>query len=61
MQTMTEPTNGRRAGATWVAATGAFLLLAAATVFVATRWDHIPDAVKLAAARRHHRCVRADR
>ena len=64
MQTMT-PTNGtppggtppgvappngaRRTGATWVAGTGAFLLLAAATVFVAARWDSIPDAVKLAA------------
>jgi hypothetical protein len=48
MQTMSS--NGaRRTGATWVAATGAFLLLAAATVFVAARWDHIPDAVKLAA------------
>ncbi len=44
------PSNGgRRTGATWVAATGAFLLLAAATMFVATRWDQIPDAAKLAA------------
>jgi hypothetical protein len=40
---------GRRTGATWVAATGAFLLFAAAVVFVAANWDHIPDAVKLAA------------
>jgi hypothetical protein len=40
---------GRRTGATWVAATGAVLLLAAACVFVAANWDHIPDAVKLAA------------
>lgn len=39
---------GRRTGATWVAATGAGLLLAAACVFVAANWDHIPDAVKLA-------------
>lgn len=45
----TAPTNGgRRTGATWVAATGAFLLLAAATVFVATRWSAIPDGAKLA-------------
>jgi hypothetical protein len=39
--------DGRRTGATWVAATGAFLLLAAASVFVATRWSDIPDAIKL--------------
>jgi hypothetical protein len=54
MQTMTSspeasPPNGaRRTGATWVAATGAFLLLAAATVFVAARWSAIPDGAKLA-------------
>src|SRR5262249_19396141 len=48
MQSM-HTSGARRTGATWVAATGAFLLLAAATVFVAARWDHIPDAVKLAA------------
>ncbi|MBW3557282.1 MAG: hypothetical protein KY454_10150 [Actinobacteria bacterium] len=40
--------DGRRAGATWVAATGAFLLLAAAAVFVAVRWDQLPEAAKLA-------------
>ncbi|HET9441735.1 MAG TPA: DUF2157 domain-containing protein, partial [Acidimicrobiales bacterium] len=40
--------DGRRAGATWVAATGAFLLLASAAVFVAVRWDQLPDAAKLA-------------
>jgi len=44
-----EPTPDRsRAGATWVTATGAFLLLAAATVFVAVQWDHIADGLKLA-------------
>ena len=42
------PNGGRRTGATWVAATGAFLLLAAAAVFVATRWSAIPDSAKLA-------------
>jgi hypothetical protein len=42
------PPSGRRAGATWVAATGVFLLLAAAAVFVATRWNDIPQAAKLA-------------
>lgn len=40
--------DGRRAGATWVAATGAFLLLAAAALFVAVRWDQLPEAAKLA-------------
>jgi hypothetical protein len=49
MQTTTPTNGGGRTGATWVAATGAFLLLAAATMFVATRWDQIPDAAKLAA------------
>src|SRR5690242_2994993 len=49
MQTVNSPNGARRTGATWVAATGAFLLLAAATVFVATSWDHIPDAAKLGA------------
>lgn len=59
MQTMTPPplgappetllpNGGRRTGATWVAATGAFLLLAAAAVFVAARWSAIPDGAKLA-------------
>jgi hypothetical protein len=49
MDTMSPINGGRRTGATWVAATGAFLLLAAATMFVATRWDQIPDGAKLAA------------
>ena len=47
MQTIM-PTDGRRTGATWVAATGAFLLVAAAAVFVAVRWDQLPDAGRLA-------------
>ncbi|MEJ7765603.1 MAG: DUF2157 domain-containing protein, partial [Acidimicrobiales bacterium] len=42
------PPDGRRAGAAWVAATGAFLLIAAATVFIAVRWDEVPEAAKLA-------------
>jgi hypothetical protein len=42
------PPDGRRAGATWVAATGAFLLLAAAAVFVAVRWDQLPEEAKVA-------------
>jgi hypothetical protein len=42
-----QPT-GRRTGATWVAATGAFLLLAGAAVFVAVRWDRLPESAKLA-------------
>ena len=46
MQTSMD-TNGRRTAATWVAATGAFLLVAAAGVFVSVRWDDIPDAAKL--------------
>lgn len=40
--------SGRRTGATWVAATGAFLLLAGAAVFVAVRWDQLPESAKLA-------------
>lgn len=32
----------------WVTATGAFLLVVAATVFVAVRWDQLPEAIKLA-------------
>ena len=39
--------DGRRAGATWVAATGAFLLVAAAAVFIAVRWDTLPEPAKL--------------
>lgn len=38
--------SGRRTGATWIAATGAALLLAAASIFVAVRWDHLGDLVK---------------
>src|SRR5947209_7047952 len=44
--TTLEP-SGRRAGATWVAATGAFLLLAGAAVFVAVQWDRMPVTAKL--------------
>ena len=36
-----------RTGAVWVTGTGAFLLLAAASVFVAVNWGAIPDTVKL--------------
>jgi hypothetical protein len=39
---------GRRTGATWVAATGATLLVAAAATFVAVRWGTLPDLVKFA-------------
>ncbi|MEA2933193.1 MAG: hypothetical protein QOI56_1978, partial [Actinomycetota bacterium] len=39
---------GRRTGATWVAATGAFLLLAGAAVFVAVQWDRMSEQAKLA-------------
>ena len=38
-----------RTGAVWVTGTGAFLLLAAAAVFTAVRWDQIPEAAKLGA------------
>ena len=38
-----------RTGAVWVTGTGAFLLLAAAAVFTAVRWDQIPAGAKLAA------------
>ncbi|MCU1487935.1 MAG: hypothetical protein JWN67_4681, partial [Actinomycetia bacterium] len=37
----------RRTAATWVAGTGAFLLLVAATVFTAVRWDDLPPIAKL--------------
>ncbi|MGI8810082.1 MAG: SCO7613 C-terminal domain-containing membrane protein [Acidimicrobiales bacterium] len=40
--------SGRRTGATWVAATGAFLLLAGATVFVGVQWDRLSEPAKLA-------------
>src|SRR5436190_21429279 len=36
-----------RTGAVWVTGTGAFLLLAAASVFIAVHWGAIPDTVKL--------------
>ena len=39
--------SGRRTGATWVAATGAFLLLAGAAVFVAVSWDQLSRPAKL--------------
>ena len=42
------PRPGRRTGATWVAATGAFLLLAGAAVFVAVQWDRMSENGKLA-------------
>lgn len=46
--TRTDPTpDGRQAATTWVAGTGAFLLLAAAALFVAVRWDQLPDIGKL--------------
>ena len=38
-----------RTGAVWVTGTGALLLLAAAAVFVAVRWDQIPASAKLGA------------
>ncbi len=38
----------RRSGAVWISGTGAFLLVAAATLFVAVRWDTLPDEVKFA-------------
>jgi hypothetical protein len=48
MPTTTIPsTFGRRAGATWVAATGAALVLVAAGVLVASQWDRLSDAFKL--------------
>src|SRR5258705_1244505 len=40
-------TTTNRTGAVWVAGTGAFLLLAATALFVAVRWDDLPDAAKL--------------
>ena len=42
-----DTTTPNRTGATWVAGTGAFLLLAATALFVAVRWDDIPGAAKL--------------
>lgn len=39
---------GGRVGALIVAGTGAFLLFAAAVVFVAVRWGHLPESAKVA-------------
>lgn len=44
---LTHPTP-KRAAAAWIAGTGAFLLLAAAFLFVAVRWQQLPDGTKLA-------------
>ncbi|MDP1792629.1 MAG: hypothetical protein Q8K63_00720, partial [Acidimicrobiales bacterium] len=41
------PRLARSVGATWVAATGAALVLVAAGVLVASRWDRLADVVKL--------------
>ena len=51
MTTTSEPLrpDPTRTGAVWVTGTGAFLLLAAAAVFTAVRWDDIPAGAKLAA------------
>ena len=38
---------GRRTAAAWIAATGAFLLVAAGALFIAVRWDELSDAAKL--------------
>jgi hypothetical protein len=38
-----------RTGAVWVAGVGAFLIVVASAVFVASQWDQIPDAAKLGA------------
>ena len=55
MQITTDPGSGPRrppssapAAATWVAGTGAFLLVAAAAVFIAVSWDRLPESAKLA-------------
>lgn len=39
---------GGRSGAVWVAGTGAFLLVAAAALFVAVRWSALPLSLKIA-------------
>ena len=44
---MTVHPSGRRAGATWVASTGAFLLVAAAAVFVAVQWNQLTPGARL--------------
>ena len=46
--TATVHPSGRRAAATWVGATGSFLVVAAAAAFVAVKWNEIPDLGKLA-------------
>jgi hypothetical protein len=45
----TRPDDPGRAAAIWVSGTGATLLLAAATLFVAVRWGDVPDEAKLGA------------
>lgn len=47
MTRTTTTEDGHRAAAIWVAGTGAFLLLAAASVFLAVRWDDLGDGTKL--------------
>jgi hypothetical protein len=42
------PPDPTRSGAVWVTGMGAFLLLAAAAVFTAVRWDQIPEAANWA-------------
>lgn len=42
-----EPPQRDSTAAVWVAATGAFLLVVAAAVFVAVRWDELPESAKL--------------
>lgn len=42
------PSSTGPVAATWVAGTGAFLLVAAAAVFIAVQWDRLPEAAKLA-------------
>ncbi|HEX2041855.1 MAG TPA: hypothetical protein VHF24_04390 [Acidimicrobiales bacterium] len=44
---MTVQPSGRRAGATWVASTGAFLLVVAAAVFVAVQWNRLGSGGRL--------------
>lgn len=42
------PSSTGPVAATWVAGTGAFLLVAAAAVFIAVQWDRLPEVAKLA-------------
>ena len=46
-QATSPQSSSKRAAATWIAGTGATLLFAAASLFVAVRWDQLPDAAKL--------------